>query len=153
LEIIVFILLAGVWAAFLLPSFFDHRRQTPQASTRDFARSTAKLASVSARTNDGGMSTSRAHAKRRNILIALGIGAAATLVAAVLTGSVVWLAVAIVFDILIAVYVGLLLYIKEQRAVARATVVPIRAVEETPALRIVEPAVEETPATVRVIAG
>jgi hypothetical protein len=46
-----------------------------------------------------------------------------------------------------------LLYIKEQRAVARATVVPIRAVEETPALRIVEPAVEETPATVRVIAG
>jgi uncharacterized membrane protein YcfT len=70
-----------------------------------------------------------------------------------MTGSVVWLAVTIVFDVLIAVYVGLLLYIKEQRAVARATVVPIQAAEQTSGLRIVQPEVEDVPATVRVIAG
>jgi len=153
LEIIVFILLAGVWAAFLLPSFFDHRRQTPRASTRDFARSTAMLASVSARDVEGAPARARTNARRRNALIVLGLGAVTTLVAAVMSGSVVWLAVTIVFDVLIAVYVGLLLYIKEQRAVARATVVPIQAAEQTSGLRIVQPEVEDVPATVRVIAG
>ena len=153
MEIIVFILLAGVWAAFLLPSFFDHRRQTPRASTRDFARSTAMLASVSARDVDGAPARARTNARRRNALIVLGLGAATTLAAAVITGSIVWLATTIVFDVLIAVYVGLLLHIKEQRAVARATVVPIQAAEASPGLRIVLPEEEDTPATVRVIAG
>ena len=37
--IIFFILIAGAWAAFLLPSFFDHRRENPRATTRAFARS------------------------------------------------------------------------------------------------------------------
>ena len=153
MEIIVFILLAGVWAAFLLPSFFDHRRQTPRASTRDFARSTAKLASVSTRTYDGAGSAGSAHAKRRNILIGLGFGAAASLVVAVVTGNVGWLVVAIVFDVLIAVYIGMVLHMRQQGAMARATVVPLRVPEESPALRIVEPEAEEEPATVRVIAG
>ena len=46
MEILAFILIAFIWAAFLLPSFFESRRRAPINATRDFARSTALLASV-----------------------------------------------------------------------------------------------------------
>ena len=48
MAIVLFILIAGLWAAFLLPSFFDHRSQTPRSTTRDFARTKQLLAAVSA---------------------------------------------------------------------------------------------------------
>lgn len=153
MEIIVFILLAGVWAAFLLPSFFDSRRHTPKAATRDFARSTAMLASVSAQPYGALYAKRQAAIRRRNTLVALGIGAAATLALAVWTGSVFWLGVAIGFDVLIGLYVTLMLQMQQQAAVARAQVVRIPTPYQQAEQSVVEPEVADAPPTVRVIAG
>lgn len=152
--IIVFILLAGLWAAFLLPSFFDHRRKTPQATTRNFARSKEKLATVAA-AHPGDDAYVRRHiqARRQRVFIALAFGAVLTLAVAVWQNSVVWLGVTIAFDLAIAGYVMMLVYVKEQRSAAKAPVVSI------PTARAVTAAVPDTPdsehaaSTVRVIAG
>lgn len=113
--IFVFILLAGVWAAFLIPSFVDSRRRTPLASTRDYARSTALLASVaSVPTHRELLQRQRAMERRRRVLVALGAGAVASLAMSIWQGSVIWLGLAIVFDLALAGYVALLLYLKQQ---------------------------------------
>ena len=151
MEIIVFILLAGVWAAFLLPSFFEHRRHSPGAATRDFARSKELLASVSAATPYGNTYARRhAQARRRRFVIGLLVAAATTLVIAIMTGSVYWLAASVVIDVTIGGYVTMLLSIR-QRGTQRGSVVrlPVAVPEVLPA-RSAE--LEETP-TVRVIAG
>jgi hypothetical protein len=152
LEIIVFILLAGVWAAFLLPSFFDSRRHTPRAATRDFARSTAMLASVSAQPYGALHAKRQAAIRRRNSLVGLGIAAASTLAVAVWTGSVFWLGVTIACDVLIGLYVTLMLQ-NQQAAIARAQVVRIPRAPRQADHEVVEPEVADAPPTVRVIAG
>lgn len=148
MEIIVFILLAGIWAAFLLPSFFDHRRQTPRAATRDFARSRRLLASVSSTgSNGGGYVRRHAQMRRRRLMIGMVVGAVVTLLAAVLTGSIVLFALAIAFDVAIAAYVTLL--VQWQQSTAAGVVrLPRQTVDARPDYETVE----ETP-TVRVIAG
>ncbi len=151
MEIIVFILLAGVWAAFLLPSFFEHRRQTPRAATRDFARSKELLASVSTATPDGGAYARRhAQARRRRFLIGMFVAAVTTLVIAVITGSVYWLAASLVIDVAIGAVVGVLIHV--QNTGARGfSVIPFTQPTtqvDTPTLGTVE----DIP-SVRVIAG
>jgi len=147
MEIIVFILLAGVWAAFLLPSFFDHRRQTPRAATRDYARSKQLLASVSTSSPIGpGYVQRHARARRKRTLLALAGAAAATLVLAVVTGSVIWLGVTIAIDVAVGVYITMLLMIA-QRSAAATSVVHLPVVEEP------QPEPLEETLTVRVIAG
>ena len=148
MEIIVFILLAGVWAAFLLPSFFDHRRQLPRATTRDFARSKALLASVAS--TDARRETlqrRRTLERRRRVLIALGTLAIGALVAAVWRNSMPLLVVAIIIDVIIAGYVGVLLYLRQQQEVGRR-VVRIPAPEPSPAEQP-----EDQAATVRIVAS
>lgn len=152
--IIVFILLAGLWAAFLLPSFFDHRRKTPRATTRDFARSKEKLATVAA-ADPGDDQYVRRHiqARRQRVFLALAFGAILTLAVAVWQNSVLWLGITIAFDLAIAGYVMMLVYVKEQRSAVAGSVVSI------PTARSVTAAVPDTPdsehaaTTVRVIAG
>jgi len=151
---VVAILIAGLWAAFLLPSFFDHRSRAPKTTTRDFARTKRLLEQVSSADPDGEAYV-RHHNQIRRQRILLGLGATAIITLAVATwmGSVAWLWLTIAIDIAIAVYVTGLLYMKSQRMVPRASVVPIESVQ-APATAIVDtpPAYEETP-TVRVIAG
>lgn len=153
MAIVVFILIAGLWAAFLLPSFFDQRRQAPSSTTRDFARTRQLLASVSASHPDGAQYV-RMHSQRRRarILAGLGITAAVTLGVATWTGSVPWLWATIVVDLVIAGYVTILLAVKRQQFAPRAAVVPIGSAAPAP---IAVPDVPEIPetATVRVIAG
>ena len=81
--IVLFILIAGLWAAFLLPSFFDHRNQTPKSTTKDFARTKQLLAAVSA-SDPTSEAYVRKHAqvRRTRVLIGLGITAFATLAVA-----------------------------------------------------------------------
>jgi len=153
LEIIVFILLAGVWAAFLLPSFFDSRRHTPKAATRDFARSTAMLASVSAQPYGVLHAKRQAAIRRRNTVIGLGIAAAGTLALAVWTGSMFWLGLTITFDVVIGLYVTLMLQMQQQAMVAKAPVVPIATAYQQADQQVVQPEVADAPPTVRVIAG
>lgn len=155
MPIVLFILIAGLWAAFLLPSFFDQRNQTPRSTTRDFARTKQLLATVSASQPDTEQYMRR-HVQRRRtrVLVGLVITALATLVVATWTGDVPWLWATIAIDVAIAGYVTMLLAIKRQGTVPRASVVPIAAQPPVPvAPAPAEPArAEETP-TVRVIAG
>jgi len=157
--IVLFILIAGLWAAFLLPSFFDHRNQTPKSTTKDFARTKQLLAAVSA-SDPTSEAYVRKHAqvRRTRVLIGLGITAFATLAVATWTGSVAWLYAAIAVDVSIAVYVTVLLQLKQQRFAPRAQVVSI--VQAVPQVQQSEPQVVDQPQdefaeskTVRVIAG
>ena len=154
MEIVVFILIAGLWAAFLLPSFFDHRRQAPRAATRDFARTRQLLATVAASQPDGEAYVRKhTQVRRTRVLIGLGITAVVTLAIATITGDVPWLYATIGVDVAVGVYITVLLTIKQQRALPRATVVTIAPAH--PMLVEPEPRVEAYPEsqTVRVIAG
>jgi len=151
---VVAILIAGLWAAFLLPSFFDHRSRAPRTTTRDFARTKRLLQQVSSADPDGeDYVRHHAQVRRRRILVGLGASALVTLGIATWMGSVAWLWLTIAIDVTIAAYVTQLLLMKQQRSLPRATVVQIGAVQQ-PAVSAADsnPGYEETP-TVRVIAG
>lgn len=145
MEIWVFVLLAGVWAAFAWSSFFDSRRSAPAASTKSFARSTALLASVSTSGQRATLARQRAAARRQRILLGLGAGAVLALGVSIWFDSVAWLGLAIAFDLALAAYIGLLLHIKQQRHLG-GQVVPM-PISEAPA------ATEPAPSSVRVVAG
>ena len=150
--IIVFILLAGLWAAFLLPSFFDHRRKTPKATTRDYAKSRALLATASAAQPYGAeYARRRSQVRRKRVLLGLGFAAVVSLAIAPWLGSIVLLSVSLAFDLVVAGYVTLLLSLRSRPA-TRASVVPIRSMEAYAAMAVV-PEPEETSSSVRVIAG
>lgn len=156
MPIVLFILVAGLWAAFLLPSFFDHRRHAPKATTRDFARTKEKLANI-AHSQPDSDSYIRRHAqvRRQQVLFGMGAASASTLVFATWTGSVPWLGLNIVVNIAIASYVALLLTIKQRRAVQRTIVVSIADAPQRPLAAVPDqPAYATDEAkTVRVIAG
>ena len=152
--IIFFILIAGAWAAFLLPSFFDHRRENPRATTRAFARSKEKLASVTV-SQVGSPAYAQHHAERRRqrIFIILLLTALATLVVAVLQSSTLWLTITIAVDLAVGAYVALILTSRQPRTVQRAQVVPMSTqIPEAPTTAA-DLDVESAPPTVRVIAG
>jgi hypothetical protein len=155
MAIVLFILIAGLWAAFLLPSFFDHRNRNPRSTTRDFARTKQLLATVSASQPDTEAYVRRhTQIRRTRVLIGLGVGALVTLVVATWTGSVAWLWAAVAFDAAIAGYVTLLLTMKRQRAIPQAQVVPITTASAEPAAAEADQADGYMEAqTVRVIAG
>jgi hypothetical protein len=144
LEIFAFLLIGGIWAAFLLPSFFDSRRRAPLNTTRNFARSKDLLASVSATNNGQALKARRlAAVRRRRVLVLLSIGALGSLALAVLQGSFAWLMATIVFDIALAAYVAVLMQIKATRH------------DSAPVLSLVptESMQDEQHHTVRVVAG
>ena len=124
--IFIFLLIAGVWGAFLLPPVFRSRRYTPISTTQEFTRLTSRLASVHGPAAQSALMYRRqVLARRRRILIALGITVAITLVAAVARGSIPLLIVHVVVDAALIAYVAMLLQIK-QRQQAVQNVVDIR---------------------------
>jgi predicted small integral membrane protein len=152
--IIFFILIAGAWAAFLLPSFFDHRRENPKATTRAFARSKEKLANVTT-AQVGSPAYARHHAqmRRQRIFIALLVTALVSLAIAVLRTSITWLAITIVVDMAVGGYVAMILAAREPRTVRRAQVVQIPTSIAAVPTTATHLDLEEAPPTVRVIAG
>ncbi len=146
MEILAFVLIGGVWAAFLLPSLVESRRRAPINSTRHFARSTALLASVAGNSAHDVMVRRQAQERRRQVLVALAGGALVTLAVAIWRDSVLWLGLTIVFDLSLAGYVSLLLH-SGQRGSSMGRVFPLRAYRE-PAETVPEPE-----PTVRVVAG
>ena len=145
MQILAFILIGGIWAAFLLPSFFESRRKAPISTTRNYAKSTALLASVSSSAGQEAMARRRTMTRRRRMLFALIAGAAISLAVAVVQGSSLWLAVTLGFDAAIAGYIGLLMHLKQQRATTPA-VVPLTQ----PAPQLAE---EPQRHTVRIVNG
>lgn len=155
MPLLVFLLIGAVWAAFLLPSFFESRRRAPISATRNFQRSNELLASVAGVDAQLVMARRRQALRRRRLLLSLSAGAVVTLAIAVLTSSLVWLGATVVFDLLIGAYVTLLLMARQRAfAVAMAprigTVAP-PAVEEPSTGSRRESAQAST--TVRVVAG
>ncbi|KAA3638926.1 MAG: hypothetical protein DWP92_05445 [Armatimonadetes bacterium] len=156
MPIVVFILIAGLWAAFLLPSFFDHKRRAPKATTRDFARAQQKLATVASSQPDTDTYIRRhAQVRRQRILFGMGVASVATLVFATWTGSLPWLYLNIAINVSIASYVTLLLTIKQRRAVQRTIVTPITHAPQRTLTAVPDQSAYATDesATVRVIAG
>ncbi|MDJ0953093.1 MAG: hypothetical protein QNJ81_05390 [Acidimicrobiia bacterium] len=145
MEILAFLIIGGVWAVFLLPSFFEGQKSASMRSTRSFARSNDLLASVALRSADEVRAASGARRRRRRAVAILGSGALGSLGAAVITGSTVWLGVTIFFDVLLAGFVTALLQAKAARFQQVAPVVSIDSaqggeateVEAIPTIRIV----------------
>ena len=156
MPIVLFILIAGLWAAFLLPSFFDQRSHAPKSTTRDYARAKEMLASVAQSQPDSDTYIRRhAQVRRQRILLAMGVASVSTLVFATLTGSVPWLMLNIAVNVTIAGYVTLLLTIKQRRAIQQTVVVqiPNASQRQLAAVPTQQSYATDEAATVRVIAG
>ena len=102
-----------MWAALLIPNFVTSRREAPIHSTENFARSTARLAAVRAISAETSANRNRIKARRRHILIGLGVVAVATLAAAIITASWTILIINLIVDALLSAYVAMLLQVKE----------------------------------------
>ncbi len=140
MELFAFVLIGGIWAAFLLPSLVDGRRSAPSSSTRSFHRSQNLLASVAISDAREVTLRKRIAVRRQRLLLVLVAGAAVSLVLAITRGSALWLGVTIGFDLAVGGYIALLL--AKQQVRPTATVVPLRLVDSDPHT-----------ASVRVVAG
>jgi hypothetical protein len=130
LAILITLVIAGAWAAYLLPSIFLSRRNAPLHSTQEFNQLTARLASVHGHTiENADIARQRMLARRRRILAGLALTAAITLGVAIWQGSSMLLIAHIAIDAIGAWYIAMLLQIKQRRVVP--TVVDLRPVEET----------------------
>ena len=105
MEIILFILLLGVWAALVIPSVLRSRREN-SVTTRPGAQGDTRRATEHREQVLG---------RRRMALIALGVAVVGTLVIAIITGSWPILAVSLVVDVMLAAYVAILLQIKQHK--------------------------------------
>ncbi len=147
MQLIGFILIVVIWAAFLLPSVVENRRRAPMATTRTFARNTALLATVASSTAQEVAARRRATVRRQRTLVILAAGAFVTLALAIWRSSVVWLGVSLGFDVALAGFVTMLLYARQARALAEQTTVAMPPREAS------GPAKDPQRHTVRVVAG
>ena len=118
LAILITLVIAGAWAAYLLPSIFVSRRNAPLQSTQEFNRITARLASVHGHAVENTvLARVRVLSRRRKFLAGLALAAATTLGLAIWQGSSSLLIAHIAIDALGAWYVAMLLQIKQRRVV------------------------------------
>ena len=140
MEIVLFILLAAVWAVFLIPSFFNSRKEAPINSTQDFARNAARLNAVRVSAVEPSVARRRRTlARRRRALLLLITAAIGSLAAAIWTGGVALLGVNLAVDMALAAYVAILFQVKQQPA-PRSVVIPMHqddAAEEQAQIRVV----------------
>ena len=139
LAILITLVIAGAWAAYLLPSIFVSRRNAPLQSTQEFNRITARLASVHGHAVENtALARMRVLSRRRRLLAGLALAAASTLIVAIWQGSSSLLIAHIVIDALGAWYVAMLLQIKQRRVVpAVVDLLPEEETTEERHLRIV----------------
>jgi Zn-dependent protease len=107
--LVVLIVLGGLWAALLLPSFLDSRHDAPLSSTKSFDRRLARLASLRAGSIDPlELKRQQLLARRRRVMVALVGAALVTLVAAILSGSIPLLLLSLAFDGMFVAYLAAL---------------------------------------------
>lgn len=105
--LVVLVVLGGLWAALLLPSFLDSRHDAPLTSTRSFDRRIAKLAAIRSEAMDARELQRRSvQARRRRVMVGLIGAALVTLTAAIFTGSIPLLLVSLAFDGMFVLYVA-----------------------------------------------
>ena len=107
MEIVLFALLLGVWAALVIPSVIRSKRENAVATRSPTYGDEAQQA---------GGHRERVLARRRIALIVLGVAVIGTLAGAIITGSWPILAVSLVVDVALAAYVAVLLQIKQGKA-------------------------------------
>lgn len=112
-RIILIVLLAAVWGAFVLPSFW--RRETPVT-----ARQSTAAPRPAPPTGMPGVDRQQVLARRRIALVTLGVLAVLTLAVAIITGATPILILSLIVDVLLAGYIAILLQIKQGRPVGGA---------------------------------
>ena len=130
---IYFLLIAGVWAAFLLPPALANRRSSPLSSTQEFNKMTRQLGkarSVSTDAPEAGIDREGVLARRRHILVALVTAVLGTLIGAISSGNLQLLLLNLIADAGLVWYIVMLLQIKKRQAAA-ISVVDIRLLTET----------------------
>jgi len=151
--IIFFILIAGAWAAFLLPSYLDSRRDDPSESTHEYAVTKARLGALAGSEEplaDEYYAARASQVRRQRVFIAMMAAALSSLVLAVMLSSYLWLGISIFIDVLIGTYIAMLLYLRQQAAVRRRTVVPLQPEVPTEAEDL---DIDVAAPTVRIIGG
>lgn len=123
--LVVLVVLGGLWAALLLPSFLDSRHDAPLTSTKSFDRRLAKLASLRSESIEPGeLKRQRLFARRRRVMVGLVGAAAVTLVAAILSGSIPLLLVSLAFDGMFVAYLAALNSLQHRPATTRSPSTP-----------------------------
>ena len=138
---IYFLLIAGVWAAFLLPPALANRRSSPLSSTEEFSKLTRQLGKARSMSTDApkvaalkdaaeaGIDREGVLARRRQILVALVTTVLGTLIGAIAFGNFQLLLLNLLADAGLVWYIVMLLQIKARQAAVIA-VVDIRPLAE-----------------------
>ena len=115
--IVGLLVIAAVWAVYLLPVVFSDRRGTTMNSTEEFDRWTHSMANVQRHTAADLASSSKdlVRTRRRRTLAILGILAVGSFALAWTQGSVPWLLVGLFFGSLIGLYLAVLAQMKQKR--------------------------------------
>ena len=127
--LVVLIVLGGLWAALLLPSFLDSRHDAPLTSTKSFDRRLAKLASLRSESIDPvALRRQSVLARGRRVMIGLIGAALVTLVAAIFRGSIPLLLLSLAFDGMFVAYLAALNSVQSRPATTRLPNTPKPAV-------------------------
>ncbi|HLT97751.1 MAG TPA: hypothetical protein VK070_13315 [Acidimicrobiia bacterium] len=113
--IVALLVIATVWGFYLLPSLLGDRRDAPLSSTEQFDRWTSLMADVQRRQYSASASSTKltVRARRRRVLgVLIGL-AVATLAVAWWRNSLNWLLVHLAVDVLLALYVAVLVQIRQ----------------------------------------
>jgi hypothetical protein len=115
--IVALLVIAAVWGFYLLPSLMGDRRNAPLSSTEQFDRWTSLMADVQRRQYSATAASSRVtvRARRRRVLAALVGLAVVTLTVAWWQNSLNWLLVHLAVDVLLAMYIAVLVQLRQRR--------------------------------------
>lgn len=111
------LVVAAIWGIYLFPSLTGSRN-APMSSTEEFDRWTHVVADVQRRSYMAERASARdtIRARRRRAMVVMAILAVATLAISYATSSVGWLLVHLTIDAAIAWYIGMLMQVRQQRA-------------------------------------
>lgn len=115
--IVALLVIATVWGFYLFPSIIGDRRDAPLSSTEQFDRWTSLMADVQRRQYNANASSTRLTVRsRRRRALALLVGlAVATLAVAWWQNSMNWLLVHLAADVLLALYIAVLVQLRQAR--------------------------------------
>lgn len=115
--IVGLLVIAGIWAVYLLPVVFGERKSTPLSSTEEFDRWSHSMANVQRHSvaELARSSRERVRARRRRTLITLGVLIVGSLVQAWRAGSLPWLLTGLFFVSLAFLYLTLLAQMRQRR--------------------------------------
>lgn len=116
--LIAALVIATIWGVYLFPQIFGKSGSAPLNSTEEYDRWTHVMAEVQRRTYSSNRMSARhsIRTRRRRALAILGAFAVATLGLAFVTSSILWLVVHLAVDALVAIYVGVLLQMRQRQA-------------------------------------